>query len=184
MLAEGSLQVSEGEFRRLPRRDLGRLAQAAQRGADRGLGLLKAFPDAVGRGIAQSACEASESLPLIAGKGGLLEKLPQAVGAEKEPLDFIGGPDTEGSPAAAGTIPVGAEDTLSSDGLAAQMHCVIASQEAVSDQGSGLFAMRTSDDFQLGELGIDFLLGTANPPPHDSLPLNDVPNKTRSIIRC
>lgn len=167
MLLECRLEMSEGELRRLPGRDLRRPAQCTQGRADRGLGLLKTLPDAVCCGIAESALEALESLAFIAGEDGLPEKLPQAVGGQKESFDFVSGPNAEGTSAAAGTIPIVAEDAPSADRFLAQLLLGIASQKPVSDQASDLFAMRTSRRFQLGEHRFDILLGTTNPAAHD-----------------
>lgn len=169
MLVERGQQMSECEFGWLPGRDLGRPAQGAQRGADRALGLVKSLPDAVGCGIAQSAFEASESLQLIAGEDGLLEKRPQAVGGQEESPDFISHPHAEGSSAAGGPIAIVAENTPRADCFPTQLLLVIAPQKAVPDQASDLFAMRTSRNFQLVEHLFDFLFGTTNPATHDSL---------------
>ncbi|MAD80198.1 MAG: hypothetical protein CMJ50_05040 [Planctomycetaceae bacterium] len=184
MLFECRFEMSKCEFRRMLGRVLRRFAEGAQRGADRTLGLVESFPDAVRRGITQSASEALERLPPIAGEDGLPEKLPQAVGVQEESFDFVGDPQAEGSSAASGTIPIAAEDTPSTDCLLAQMHGIKSSQESVANQVSNLFAMRTSRHFQRDEQCIDIVLRTANPPTHDWLP----PPRTRlrkgSMIPC
>lgn len=170
MLLERRLEMSEGKLRRLAGGDLRRFAQSTQGRADRGLGLEKTLPDSVRCGIAESALEALESLPYIAAERGLLEKLPQAVGSQQETFDLVGGPNTEGTSAAAGAVPIVTEDAPGADRFPLQMHRVIASQKAVADEESNLFAMRTGGCFQLVENRLDFLLGTTNPPTHDSLP--------------
>ena len=170
MLVECRFEMSECELGRLPRRNLRRLAQGGQGGADLALSSVESLPDAVRCGIAQSAFEASERLEFIAAAYCLPKKLPQTVGIQKQSFDFIGSPNAERSSAAGGTIPIAAEDPPSADCLLAQLLLVIASQYAVADQISNLFAMRTSRCFQLVERGIDFLLRTANPPTHDWLP--------------
>jgi len=114
--------------------------------------------------------KALESLAYIAAERGLLEKLPQAVGREQETFDLVGGPNTEGTFAAAGAISIAAEDAPGADRFPAQMHRVIASQKAVADEESNLFAMGTGGCFQLVENRLDFLLGTTNPLTHDSSP--------------
>jgi len=168
MRFEGRFEMSEGELGRLLGRDLGRLAQGVQCGADRALGFVESLPDAVRRGIAQSAFEAAESLQLIAGEDGLLEKRPQAVCVQKESFDFVGDPDAEGSPAAGRPPPIVAEDTPGADGFPTQLLLVIAPQKPVSNQASDLFAMRASRRLQLVEYRFDFLWGTTNPLAHDS----------------
>jgi len=170
MLLERRLEMSEGELCQLPGVDLRRPAQRVKCSADCALRPLKSLPDAVGRGIAESALKALESLPYIAAERGLAEKLPLAVGSEQETFDFLGGPNTEGLSAAAGAVPIVAEDAPGADRFPAQMHRVIASQKAMADQESNLFAMGTGDCFQLVENRLDFLLGTTNPPTHGSSP--------------
>jgi len=133
------------------------------------LGLVKTLPDTVRRGIAESVLEALESLAFIAGEDGLPEKLPQAVGGQQQTFDLVGAPNAEGSSAAGGAIPIVAEDPPRADRFPAQMQGVIASQKAVADQVSNLFAMRASRCFQLGEHLFDFVLGTTNPAAHDYL---------------
>ena len=177
MRFECRFEMSERELGRLPGDDLWRLAQVAQCGADRGLGLIESLPNAVGRGIVQSAFEATERLQFTAGFYHLLEKLPQVVGGEEESFDFVSDPNAEGSSTAVGPISIVAEDTPRADSFPAQLVLVIATQKPVSNQASDLFAMRTSRHFQLVEHLLDFLFGTTNPLPHDSL----TPHEKRSI---
>lgn len=182
MLFECRFEMSESEFRRLLRRDLGWFAYGAECGADRALGLVESFPDTVRCGITQSAFEALKSLPPITGEDSLSEKLPQAIGIQKESFDLVGGPHAEGSTAAGGSIPITAEDTPSTDGFPTQLRLVIATQKAVANQESKSFTMGTSHRFQHGEYSIDFVLRATNPLTHDSAPPSDTSHETRSII--
>jgi len=170
MLLERRLEMSDGELCRLAGVDLRRFAQRVQGRADCALRPLKSLSDAVGCGIAESALKALESLAYIAAERGLAEKLPQAVGIQQQTFDFVGGPNTEGTSAAGGAVPIAAEDAPGADRFPAQMHRVIASQKAVSDQEPNLFAMGTRGSFQLVENRLDILLGTTNPLTHDWSP--------------
>lgn len=181
MLLEGRFEMSERELGRLLGSALRRLAQGVQRGADRALGLLKSLPDTVRCGIAQSASEAAERLPYIAAAYRLTEKLPQAVGVEKQAFDLASSPNTERSSAAGSPTAITAEDTPRADRSATQMLPVIASQNPMPNQISNLFAMRTSHEFQLAKHRINVLLGTTNPLTHESLPS---PDRTKRVRLC
>jgi len=159
MLLERRLEMGKGKLRRLPGVDLRRFAQCVQCSTDCALRPLKSLSDAVGRGITEPALKALESLAYIVFERGLAEKLPQAVGSQQQPFDLVGGPNTEGSAAAGGVVPIVTEDAPSADRFFLQMHRVIASQKAVADQKSNLFAMGTRGCFQLVENRLDFPLG-------------------------
>lgn len=126
------------------------------------------FPGAVWCGIAESALEALESLAFIAGERGLAEKLSQAVDSQQQSFVLLSGPNTEDSSATAAAVSIVAEDAPGANRFPPQMHRVIASQKAVADQESNLFAMRTRGCFKLFENRLDFLLGTTDSLTHDS----------------
>ena len=78
-------------------------------------------------------------------------------------FDFVGDPNAEGSPAASGSpisggSAVTAEDSCSANRFAQLMLLIIATQEAVLDEGSRNLAMRTRRDFELGQQIVDILL--------------------------
>ena len=167
MLFECRFEMSEGELRRLPRRNLRRLAQGGQGGADRALSSVESLPDAVRRGFAQPALEASERLEFIAGEDGLSEKLPQTVGIQKQSFDFIGSPNAERSSAAGSPTSITTEDTPRADRFPAQM--LLGHSLAKSRGGSGIQLVCNADT----------PLFSACRVPHPLPPRNDRSSNTR-----
>lgn len=183
MMLECGFDMSEGECRRLLRRDVRRFAQRVERRPDRALGLVKSLPDAVRCGIAQSAAEVPKSLELIPADHSLLEKRPQAIRSQQEASDLAGEPDAKGSSTASRTIPIATKDAVSADRLFTQMILVVATQDPVADQMSHTSAMRTSLRFQIVKYRLDFLLSTTNLSTHNSNPFVDMsPIRTGPII--
>lgn len=80
-----------------------------------------------------------------------MKELPQAVGGKKQVLDFISGPDAEGSPATRGSIAVGAEDARRTNRFLELLMLGIAPQKTVFDEATRFLAMRTGSDFKLGQ---------------------------------
>jgi hypothetical protein len=118
-------------------------------------------------GITQSAIEVAKGLQFVSRAYGALEKLPQAVGAEKYAFDFVGHPNAEGSPTASGSMSITAQDARSPNGFVQLVVLIIATQEAVLDEGSHSLAMRTGSHFELGQQIVEFLLGRTDPATHD-----------------
>ena len=162
MVAECRLEMSVRMLRRLLGSELRRLAEPGQRRANGALGLAKAFPDPVGRGLAQAAVEFAEGLPFVAGGNAVDEKRPQAFGGQEQPCDLVGPPDAESSAAAAGSISVAAKDPLRSHGLPPRMLIVIAAEKPMSNQPADLFAVRTRRQLQLRMHLLEFRLSLAN----------------------
>jgi len=139
----------------------------------------------IGGGITQSAIEVSKGLQFVSRAYGLTEKLPQAVGAQIYAFDFVGRPNTEGSPTASGSTSVAAEDASSTNGFVQLVVRIIATQEAMLDQASHSFAMRTRSDFELCEQIIEFLFGGTDPATHDwDLPTRRKRLTGSSQLRC
>ncbi len=62
-------------------------------------------------------------------------------------FDFVSDPNAESSPTASGSMSVTTEDSSSPNGFVPLMILIIATQEAVLDEGSRHLAMRTGSHF-------------------------------------
>lgn len=142
---------------------LWRRADISQGGSDGGLRVKESFPNPIGCRVTHRARAVSESLGSISVGGRLVEKLKQTLSIEKESLDFVGAPNTEGSSTTGGVSPVGAEDTQSPDGLLFEMLFVVASEESMPIERAGLFAVRAWRAFQRCDPLVTLLFGSENP---------------------
>jgi len=82
-------------------------------------------------------------------------------------FDSVCDPNAEGSPTASGAMSFTAKDSSSPDRFIQLMILIIATQEAVLDEGSRNLAMRTGSDFELGQQIVDFPLGRTDPATHE-----------------
>jgi hypothetical protein len=147
MSFEGFSEMSQRELGGAIRYHLGWFAQSSERRSNSGLSVWKSSPEMIGGGITESAIEITKSLQFVSRFYSGLEKLPQAVGREKEVFDSVSDPHAESSPTACGSMPVTAEDSSRPDRFVQLMILIIATQETVLDEGSHSLAMRAGIHF-------------------------------------
>ena len=87
-------------------------------------------------------------LPFIVRANSICQKRPQAICRQEQAFDLIGHPNAESSSAASRPVSITAEDASRTNRLLTHVLLVVATQKAVANEGSNLFAMWTSGDFQ------------------------------------
>lgn len=170
MLPERFFEMGQRQFSRLPACNIRRLRQGSNCRTNDALGLAESLPDAIRRGIGESALEIPEGPEFIVAADRLFQKRPQAVRGQEQAFDLVGRPKAEGSTAASRSISIAAIDTCRANRFLKLVFLVVATQKTVPDEVPHPFAMRTSRRFQRGEKLLDFLLGAADSSTHDSLP--------------
>ena len=98
----------------------------------------------------------------------MAKEFPKLFCIEKESLYMIGDPDTEGSATAFVAAAVTTEDADSSDRFLSEILLIVSSEESVSIQGPGVFAVRTRRALEQSKPLIPLLLRSKNPHRHES----------------
>jgi hypothetical protein len=96
----------------------------------------------------------------------VIKKSPKALCIEKEPLYFLGDPDTEGSATTAGAATIRAVDTQSSDRFLLEILLIVSFQESVSIQCPSVLAVGARGTLKQGEPPVTRVLGSKNPIGH------------------
>lgn len=109
----------------------------------------------------------SKSGQLIIVCNRLRKKLPQGISPEKQTFDFVGHPDAKGASTAHPAISIAAEHASGANGFVQLMIGVVATQEAVFDQCSDPFAVRTRSEFEPRVQIVKFLVGRQDTRIHD-----------------
>lgn len=124
-------------------------ADRAQCGSDSGLGMVETVPNAVRSGVAHVGVEAFEGTSFVTGLDGVSEELPELCRVEKEPFDFVGEPNAEGSSTALVSSTVATEDAVGANGLAARVLVLEGLKESMSIQRPDVLAVRAGGEFEI-----------------------------------
>lgn len=127
--------------------ELGRRATSGQGGADRALGVVESFPDALECSVAAWAVGGVDGV----GDGaddGVLEKGPEGACGQAQASDFVGEPDTECPSAATPPMAVAAKDPSGSECFSLCVGVVKSAEGAVPNEHADGLAVGTGSLFE------------------------------------